>query len=93
MSTVRPATPTPTRREIIQDVEQQLNSGQIDFGEAIKRLRKEIAGLKQQDFAKLAGISLRTLAQIESGHGNPTIKTLNQLFQLFGLRVGVVVGR
>lgn len=84
---------TASRREILQSVEQQLNSGAIDFGEAIKILRKEITGLKQQDFARLVGVSLRTLAQIESGKGNPTIKTLNQLLGLFGLKVGLVIGR
>ena len=81
------------RRQLLESVEQRLNHGEIDFGEAIKTLRKEITGLNQTEFANLAGVSLRSLAQLESGKGNPTIKTLNQLFSLFGLKVGLVIGR
>jgi len=84
---------TQTRRQIMEEVEQQLNNGDIEFGEAIKTLRKDITGLRQQEFAKLCGVSLRTLAQIESGKGNPTIKTLNQLLRLFGMKVGITMAR
>ena len=77
----------------MEEVEQQLNNGDIEFGEAIKTLRKDITGLRQQEFAKLCGVSLRTLAQIESGKGNPTIKTLNQLLRLFGMKVGITMAR
>lgn len=84
---------TQNRRQIMEEVEQQLNNGDIEFGEAIKTLRKDITGLRQQEFAKLCGVSLRTLAQIESGRGNPTIKTLNQLLRLFGMKVGITMAR
>ncbi|MBM95427.1 MAG: transcriptional regulator [Oceanospirillaceae bacterium] len=84
---------TQNRRQIMEEVEQQLNKGDIEFGEAIKTLRKDITGLRQQEFAKLCGVSLRTLAQIESGKGNPTIKTLNQLLRLFGMKVGITMAR
>lgn len=84
---------TQNRRQIMEEVEQQLNNGDIEFGEAIKTLRKDITGLRQQEFAKLCGVSLRTLAQIESGKGNPTIKTLNQLLRLFGMKVGITMAR
>ena len=84
---------TQNRRQIMEEIEQQLNNGDIEFGEAIKTLRKDITGLRQQEFAKLCGVSLRTLAQIESGRGNPTIKTLNQLLRLFGMKVGITMAR
>jgi|TARA_B110000211_G_C14073039_1_gene550779 transcriptional regulator with XRE-family HTH domain len=78
------------RREILTQVEQGVARGDLQLGEGLQRLRKEISGLNQKDFAKLSGISLRTLAGIESGQANPTLETINQLFSLFGLRVGLV---
>jgi transcriptional regulator with XRE-family HTH domain len=79
-----------SRREILTQVEQGIASGDLLLGEGLQRLRKEISGLNQKDFSKLCGVSLRTLAGIESGQANPTLDTINQLFSLFGLRVGLV---
>jgi transcriptional regulator with XRE-family HTH domain len=79
-----------SRREILTQVEQGIASGDLLLGEGLQRLRKEISGLNQKDFSKLCGVSLRTLAGIESGQANPTFDTINQLFSLFGLRVGLV---
>ena len=79
-----------SRREILTQVEQGIARGDLLLGEGLQRLRKEISGLNQKDFAKLTGVSLRTLAGIESGQANPTLETVNQLFSLFGLRVGLV---
>lgn len=80
----------PSRREILIQVERGVASGDLQLGEGLQRLRKEISELNQKDFAKLSGVSLRTLAGIESGQANPTLETINQLFSLFGLRVGLV---
>jgi DNA-binding XRE family transcriptional regulator len=79
-----------SRLEILTQVEQGIASGELQLGEGLQRLRKEISGLNQKDFAKLCGVSLRTLAGIESGQSNPTLDTINQLFSLFGLKVGLV---
>jgi DNA-binding XRE family transcriptional regulator len=79
-----------SRREILTEVEQGIASGDLQLGEGLQRLRKEISGLNQKDFSKLCDVSLRTLAGIESGQSNPTLDTINQLFSLFGLKVGLV---
>jgi len=79
-----------SRREILTQVEQGIANGDLLLGEGLQRLRKEISGLNQKDFSKLCGVSLRTLAGIESGQANPTLDTINQLFSLFGLKVGLV---
>jgi DNA-binding XRE family transcriptional regulator len=79
-----------SRREILTQVEQGIATGDLQLGEGLQRLRKEISGLNQTDFSKLCGVSLRTLAGIESGQSNPTLDTINQLFSLFGLKVGLV---
>ena len=79
-----------SRREILTQVEQGIANGELQLGEGLQHLRKEISGLNQKDFAKLCGVSLRTLAGIESGQANPTFDTINQVFSLFGLKIGLV---
>lgn len=79
-----------SRREILTQVEDGIVSGELTIGQGLQRLRKEISGLNQKEFSKLCGVSLRTLAGIESGQSNPTLDTINQLFSLFGLKVGLV---
>lgn len=79
-----------SRHDILTQVENGIASGELTLGQALQRLRKEISGLNQKEFSKLCGVSLRTLAGIESGQSNPTLDTINQLFSLFGLKVGLV---
>lgn len=75
---------------ILDDLKQQLLAGSVTIGAAVKRLRTEVTGLRQEQFAAMCKISLRTLRQIEQDAGNPTIQTLNQVFKPFGMRVGIV---
>jgi transcriptional regulator with XRE-family HTH domain len=75
---------------ILDELKEQLLTGTISIGAAVKRLRTEITGLRQEQFAGMCKISLRTLRQIEQDDGNPTIQTLNQVFKPFGMRVGIV---
>ncbi|HEY0287557.1 MAG TPA: helix-turn-helix transcriptional regulator [Pseudomonas sp.] len=75
---------------ILDELKEQLLAGTISIGAAVKRLRTEITGLRQEQFAGMCKISLRTLRQIEQDDGNPTIQTLNQVFKPFGMRVGIV---
>ena len=79
-----------SRREILDQVQAGYISGELTLGQALKRLRRDIAGLNQKDFAKMCKMSLRTLAAIESDQANPTLSTINQLFGIFGLKVGLV---
>ncbi len=75
---------------ILDELQQQLLAGSISMGAAVKRLRTEITGLRQEQFAGMCKISLRTLRQLEQDEGNPTVQTLNSVFRPFGMRVGVV---
>ena len=75
---------------ILDDLKQQLLAGSVTIGAAVKRLRTEVTGLRQEQFAGMCKISLRTLRQIEQDDGNPTIQTLNQVFKPFGMRVGIL---
>jgi DNA-binding XRE family transcriptional regulator len=75
---------------ILDELKEQLAAGTVTIGAAVKRLRTEVTGLRQEQFAGMCKISLRTLRQIEQDDGNPTIQTLNQVFRPFGMRVGIL---
>ncbi|MGY2252165.1 helix-turn-helix domain-containing protein [Pseudomonas reactans] len=78
------------RARVIESIEQGLTNGALEIGDAVRRLRTEVTGLHQSQFARMCKISVRTLVHIEHGEGNQTLKSLNAVFRPFGLRMGVV---
>lgn len=62
----------------------------MTFGEAIRQLRIKVTGLSQTNFARMCKLSLRTVRLLEQDEGNPTVETLNSVFKLFGMQVGIV---
>lgn len=78
------------RALMIESIEQGLADGSLEIGDAVRRLRTEVTGLHQSQFARMCKISVRTLVHIEHGEGNQTLKSLNAVFRPFGLRMGVV---
>ena len=64
--------------------------GTLTVADAVRRMR-QVTGLTQPEFARrVAGISTGALAQIESGRGNPTVRTLTRIGRAFGLEVGFI---
>jgi transcriptional regulator with XRE-family HTH domain len=53
--------------------------------------RREVLRLTQSHLAELAGIGLRTLKNIESGKGNPSIETLNKIADILGMEILLVI--
>lgn len=41
----------------------------------------------QETLAELSGVGLRTLKQLESGKGNPTLNTIQKLADVLGLEL------
>ncbi|KPA89862.1 MULTISPECIES: helix-turn-helix domain-containing protein [Pseudomonas] len=78
------------RALLIQAIQDDLAQGMISIGVAVRRLRTEVTGLQQTQFARMCRISVRTLVHIEHDEGNPTLKSLNSVFRPFGLQMGVV---
>ena len=78
------------RALLIDSVEQGLAGGSLELGSAVRRLRIEVTGLHQSQFARMCKISVRTLVHIEHGEGNQTLKSLNAVFRPFGMKMGVV---
>lgn len=78
------------RAQVIESIEQGLSDGSLEIDDAVRRLRTEVTGLHQSQFAQMCKISVRTLVHIEHGEGNQTLKSLNAVFRPFGLQMGVV---
>jgi len=51
------------------------------------RQRREILGVTQSHLAELAGVGFRTLKEVESGKGNPTVETLIKLAEVLGMEL------
>ena len=58
------------------------------LGELLATRRNELE-LSQVYVAELAGISRRTLQQIESGQANPNVLSLLSLLQVLGLQLNI----
>jgi DNA-binding XRE family transcriptional regulator len=78
------------RAKLIATIEQGLADGSLGLGDAVRRLRVEVSGLHQNQFARMCKVSVRTLVNIEHGEGNQTLRSLNAVLRPFGLQMGVV---
>ncbi|QAX82436.1 transcriptional regulator [Pseudomonas sp. DTU12.3] len=78
------------RMALIESIQEALADGTLEISEAVRRLRVEVTGLHQIQFAKMCKISVRTLIHIEHAEGNQTLRSLDSIFRLFGLKMGVV---
>jgi transcriptional regulator with XRE-family HTH domain len=51
------------------------------------RDRRAVLRVTQEELAEMSGVGLRTLKQIESGKGNPTLATLQKLADVLGMEI------
>lgn len=79
-----------TRQQLLETLQQELRDESISLGAAVRRLRTQVTGLRQEQFAKMCKISLSALRQLEYDAGNPTLRTLKAVFEPFGMTVGIV---
>ncbi|MCR9421350.1 helix-turn-helix transcriptional regulator [Vibrio sp. RM-69-4] len=68
----------------------QLLLGELTQGQALKNLRINILGLKQDVFARLVDVSRKTLSDIDNDRGSYNTEILNKVFKPFGLKVGLL---
>ena len=52
----------------------------------IEEIRKE-RGIRQEDFAKLMGVSRQTISSLETGRYNPSIFVAHKIAQFFGMTI------
>lgn len=55
------------------------------------KMRRSLLSITQNDLAEIAGISLRSLKDIETGKGNPTLSQLEKIAEPLGLVIKVEV--
>lgn len=77
------------RKAYILNVAEEVAQGKLTLGGAVKRLREDLLGVSQERFAGACKISKRALSQLEVDKGNPTLATLEAVFNKFGLKVSL----
>jgi transcriptional regulator with XRE-family HTH domain len=65
-----------------------MNNQQI--GKIIQE-RRDYLNLTQKDVAEMAGITFKSISEIELGIRNPTINTLNKVLDVLGLDLSVQI--
>ena len=53
----------------------------------VVRSRRKFLRLRQRDLAEMAEVTLRSLSDIESGRGNPTLSQLSKISAVLGMEV------
>ncbi|WP_230958570.1 helix-turn-helix domain-containing protein [Burkholderia territorii] len=74
------------RRQAIEDV---LAHPEWSLRESVRHLTQTMR-LTSAEMAKLAGVSTKTIQDIEQGRSDGTVQTMNRIFGMLGLKLGVV---
>ena len=74
------------RQQAIEDV---LGHPEWTLPQAIRHL-KQTMRLTTAEIAKLSGVALRTLQDIEQERSQGSVQTMNKIFAIVGLKLGVV---
>lgn len=67
------------RKAIINQIGDELAENVISLGEAIRKIRTELYGMNQTDYAKFIGVSDKTLRDVEKGNTDPRLSIVNKL--------------
>lgn len=60
----------------------------MDLAQTMKSRRKTL-GISQQDLAEIAEVSLATVKDIERGHGNPSLRTVQKILMFLAWRLTI----
>ena len=77
------------KRTVRETIADRLAAGELCLGEAVRLMRLAF-GMTQVQYAKLVGVDLRVLADVEKSVGNPRLETLEKLSKPYGLKVSYV---
>ena len=86
----KPRVNTLDRKPVMHAIIRDLLLGNITQGQALKRLRIEVLGLRQDDYARLVKVARKTLSEVENDKGNFSAEMINKVFKPFGLETGLV---
>jgi len=79
------------RDQYYDDLVRSVGAGELTLGQAVRKLRIDVAEMNQATFAKMTKVSERTLRNLENDTGNPTVATTRAVLKPFGLNL--VIGR
>ena len=78
------------RQQVLIRLYQQYLFGEVSQGQMLQQIRKTVLGLSQTDYAKLVGVSRRTLTDIEQDKGRQTQQIMDKVFIPLGLKSGLI---
>jgi DNA-binding transcriptional regulator YiaG len=73
-----------------QVIEELLSHPEWSLRESVTQIKKGLR-LTTADLAKLAGVSFRTVQNIELGRSPGTVQTMNRILGVLGLRLSVAL--
>jgi DNA-binding XRE family transcriptional regulator len=73
------------RRKAVEDV---LSHPEWSLAESVRHLKKTMR-LTTAEMAKLSGVSYKTMQDIEQERSDGTVQTMNRIFGMLGLKLGV----
>ena len=79
--------------DILAELLTQLYTGAITEGELLQNVRKKVLRLSQSEYAKLTGVSRRTISAFEQNQVTPSLKAYIVLFKPIGLQPGLLPRR
>lgn len=85
----RPLSPPEQLEQRRQAIEEVLAHPEWTLAEAVRHLKTGMR-LTSAELARVAGISQKTLLDIEQGRSPGTVQTLNRVLGVLGLKLGVV---
>lgn len=82
---------SPSERDaLLANLLTELFNDRLSIGELLRKLRKDVFGMSQEQYATLVEVSRRTLSDIEKDRGSQSIMLLNRVFRPLGLKVGLL---
>jgi len=85
-----PLTTAEQREDFLLHAVHLLIQGDINRGDVVKFLRKHLLKMNQSEFSALTKVSRRTLTEIENNTNGLNEDSLNRVFSVFGLKLGLV---
>ncbi len=91
MGTVMKIKLSPLEREaLLLGLLSEFFRDQVSTGKLLRRLRKDMLNMSQEEFSSLVKISRRTLSDIETDKGSQSLSVLGRVFRPFGLKIGLL---
>lgn len=75
------------RKHLLSEINQCLLTGELTLGQAVRKIRTQLYTMSQAQYSASAGLSEKTLRDIEKGNTDPKLSVLNKVFKPAGMRI------